>query len=72
MRTKILAELAKLRPGTTLCAGKLSRNVGSTLRELRPTLDTLARAGKITFTQKGHRVIPGNFRGPFRVAGVST
>ena len=70
MQAKIRAELAKLKPGTTQCPGRLSRNVGSTLRELRPTLETMARDGEINFYQKGRRVTPGKFRGPFRVAGA--
>ena len=32
--------------------GKLSRNVGSSLRKLRPTLETMAQAGEIKFYQK--------------------
>ena len=69
MRAKIRAELAKVKPGTTQCPGKLSRAVGRTLRELRPILDEMARAGEIRFFQKGKRVEPGKFRGPFRVVG---
>ena len=69
MRAKIRAELAKIKPGATQCPGKLSRNVGTTLRDLRPTLDEMARAGEIEYYQKGRRVTPGEFRGPFRVAG---
>jgi hypothetical protein len=67
VRAKIRAELEKLKPDTTMCPGKLSRNVGSTLRELRPTLEAMARAGEMQFYQKGERVRPGGFRGPFRV-----
>jgi predicted transcriptional regulator len=67
MRAKIRAELAKIKPGATQCPGKLSRNLGRTLRELRPTLEAMARAGQIKFYQKGRRVQPGEFRGPFRV-----
>ena len=67
MRAKIRAELAKVKVGATQCPGKLSRNLGSTLRELRPTLEEMARAGEIKFYQKGKRVQPGKFRGPFRV-----
>ena len=68
MRTRLLAELAKLKPRTTLCPGKLSRMVGSTLREMRPTLEDMARAGEIQFYQRGVRVAPAGLRGPFRVA----
>lgn len=67
MRAKIRAELAKIKPDATQCPGRLSRNVGSTLRELRPTLEAMAEAGEIQFYQKGRRVKPGQFRGPFRV-----
>jgi hypothetical protein len=69
MRAKIRAELAKVKPEATQCPGKLARNVGHTLRELRPTLDEMARAGEIKYYQKGKRVKPGEFRGPFRVVG---
>ena len=71
MRARIRAELAKLKSGTTQCPGRLSRNVGSTLRQLRPTLDAMARAGEIAFYQRGQRVQPGEFRGPFRVRSES-
>jgi hypothetical protein len=70
MRAKIRAELDKLKPGTTQCPGKLSRNLGSTLRKLRPTLETMAQDGEVKFYQKGRRVKPGEFRGPFRVSGA--
>lgn len=69
MQAKIRAELAKVKPGATQCPGKLSRNLGSTLRELRPTLEAMARAGEIKFYQRGQPVMPGHFKGPFRVAG---
>jgi predicted transcriptional regulator len=69
MRAKIRTELKKIKPGATQCPGKLSRDVGRTLRELRPTLEKMARAGEIEFYQKGRHVKPGEFRGPFRVVG---
>lgn len=68
VEAKIREELAKLKPGTTQCPGKLSRNLGSTLRVLRPTLEAMARSGHIAFYQAGRPVKPGEFRGPFRVA----
>lgn len=68
MRRRIQTDLSHLKPGATVCAGRLSRNVGSTLRELRPTLEEMAEAGEIVFYQKGRRVRPGGLRGPFRVA----
>lgn len=67
MREKIQVELTKLKPGTTQCPGKLSRQVGSSLGELRPTLEAMEHAGEIKFYQRGRRVRPGKFRGPFRV-----
>lgn len=70
VRAKILAELATLRPGTTQCPGKLSRNLGSTLRDLRPTLEAMEAWGEIAFYQKGQRVHPGKFHGPFRVVAI--
>lgn len=70
MRAKIRAELAKMKPGTTQCPGRLSRNLGSTLRELRATLEAMERGGEILFYQKGRRVKSGRFRGAFRVSGA--
>lgn len=68
MKREIRAALAMLKPGTTQCPGKLSRSLGSTLKELRPTLDELERDGSIIYTQRGERVRGRNFKGPFRVA----
>ena len=65
LRTRIRAELAKIKPGTTQCPGRLSRNLGSTLRELRPTLEVMERRGEMAFYQNGRRVKSGLFRGRF-------
>lgn len=45
--------------------GRLSRNIGSTLRELRSTLEMMAQDGEIKFYQKSRRMKPGAFRGPY-------
>ena len=64
----ILAELAALRPGATLCPGELARRLGSTQAQLRPLLQTLADAGRIAITQRGAPADLRTLRGPYRVA----
>ncbi|MFM8357235.1 MAG: DUF3253 domain-containing protein [Verrucomicrobiota bacterium] len=66
----ILAALARLRPGTTLCPGRLARDLGTTLAQLRPELGRLALAGRIAIWQRGRPAAWTSLRGPFRVAPV--
>jgi DNA-binding FadR family transcriptional regulator len=67
MQDRILAELARLKPGTTLCPGELARRLGTTLRALRSTYAALAAAGRIAVTQRGRPADLATLRGPFRV-----
>jgi hypothetical protein len=66
-RRRLLARLARLRPGTTMCPGALARDCGATLAVIRPDLLELARAGRVLLTQRGEKVSGPEIRGPFRV-----
>lgn len=68
LETRILDQLRTLRAGTTMCPGKLSVNLGFRLPQLRATLQTMAREGRIAILQRGRVVAPDGFKGPFRVA----
>lgn len=65
---KIRDSLGQVKPGTTICPGRLARKVGTTLPELRPWLEALEQRGEIAFYQKGQPVRTGEFKGPFRVS----
>jgi hypothetical protein len=68
LRERLLARLKSLRPGTTVCPGKLARDCGTTLRAARADLLALAQAGKITLSQRGRDLGPAHaVKGPFRV-----
>jgi DNA-binding GntR family transcriptional regulator len=67
VRSKILARLKRLRPGTTMCPGRLARDCGTVLASIRAELKTLADENTIVITQSGTIVAPGNLKGPFRV-----
>lgn len=67
MRQRILAELATLRPGTTICPGELARRCGTTLRALRADYAALAAEGRIAVSQRGRVADLSTLRGPFRV-----
>lgn len=64
---QILAALARLRPGTTLCPGRLARDLGTTLAQLRPELGRLALAGRLAVWQRGQPAAWTGLRGPFRL-----
>ncbi len=68
LETRILDQLRTLRTGTTMCPGRLSVNLGSRLAQVRPTLEAMARAGRIVILQKGRVADPDRLKGPFRVA----
>lgn len=68
----VLAELSRLRPGTTLCAGELARRVfpgkERPLDSLRPVLLRMERSGSVRVMQRGQAADLETLRGPFRVA----
>jgi DNA-binding GntR family transcriptional regulator len=65
---EILTRLARLRPGSTACPGKLARGLGTTQRALRPVLTRLEAEGRIVVTQRGVVQPLEQLRGPYRVA----
>jgi len=67
LRRQILDRLAELRPGTTMCPGRLSRDCGTTLAEARADILALAETGKIALSQRGKKVAGSRIKGPFRV-----
>ncbi len=68
MQRRMLDRLAKVPEGATMCPGKLARDCGSTLRDVRPDLLDLAQAGKVTLSQGGKVVTPDvDLKGVFRV-----
>ena len=64
----LLARLATLRPGSTMCPGRLARDAGHLLADIRPLLAQLADQGAIRTTQRGVDVDLAQARGPFRVS----
>ncbi len=68
LHEQILARLAELKPGTTMCPGRLARDCRTTLAKARADLMALARAKKIKLSQRGKTVRPGEIKGPFRVS----
>lgn len=64
---QILQVMARLRPGTTICPGKLARDLGTTLAQLRPELGRLAETGLLSVWQRGRPAAWTGLRGPFRV-----
>jgi hypothetical protein len=68
LQRRLLERLRKLRAGTTMCPGQLSRDCGTTLAEARGDILDLAEAGKLTLSQRGRDVASGKgLKGPFRV-----
>ena len=67
---RILERVRKLRAGTTMCPGRLSKDLGHKLADLRPTYVALANAGRLCIRQRGHAADPNTLRGPFRVGPV--
>ncbi len=67
MHNAIVERVCTLRAGTTMCPGRLARDLGSTLAAVRPILRALAVEGKLSTWQKGRRADLGTLRGPFRV-----
>jgi hypothetical protein len=67
LRERMLERLGRLRPGTTMCPGRLARDCGTTLVAARGEIMALADQRKIALSQRGADVAPGEIRGPFRV-----
>lgn len=73
LQRKILNQVRKIRPGTTLCAGQLSRKCDTTLANARRDLIQLALDKKITLRQRNLPIAhPCEIRGPFRVGPAET
>lgn len=72
LKERILAEVATVRPGTTLCPGELSHRVlpglELPLTLLRPLIYELAGERKLRLSQKGKTMLWEKIRGPFRVS----
>ena len=64
---RILERVRRLRAGTTMCPGRLSKDLGFRLADLRDTYLALAGAGRLGLRQKGQPADPKTLRGPFRV-----
>ena len=71
LRGAILAQVARLRPGTTCCPSRIARDLAE---DWRPLMDPLRRLalrmaaeGNIAVLQKGRPVAPDP-RGPIRLA----
>lgn len=64
---RILERVRGLRAGTTMCPGRLSKDLGHKLADLRSTYIALANAGRLCIRQGGHPANPNTLRGPFRV-----
>ncbi len=67
LRERLLERLKTLRPGTTMCPGRLSRDCGTTLRSARGEILALAKQGVIVLSQRGKPVRSETVKGPFRV-----
>ncbi len=64
---RILERLHGLREGTTMCPGRLSRDLGFKMADLRATYVDLANAGRLCIRQHGQPVDPNTLKGPFRL-----
>jgi hypothetical protein len=71
LRAAVLARLARLPPGATTCPGRVARDVGRRLAELRPLLAALAAEGRLAVYQRGRPAALAGLRGPFRVAAAA-
>ena len=64
---RILECVRGLREGTTICPGRLARDLGFRLADLRATYVELANAGHLCISQRGRPVDPNTLKGPFRL-----
>jgi Protein of unknown function (DUF3253) len=71
MKERLLAEVAKLKVGTTICPGELSQQIlpstDQPLTVLRPLIFELAISRRLRLSQKGTITLWQKIRGPFRV-----
>ena len=71
LAVRLLALVAKLRPGTTICPGELGHGVlpgiDQPLTVLRPLIFELAEARRLRLSQKGAVTLWWKIKGPFRV-----
>ena len=67
LEDRILERVHRLRPGTTMCPGRLSKDLGFKLADVRATYLALAAAGRLSIRQHGRPTDLRNLRGPFRV-----
>ena len=71
LKAKLLAEIALLKSGTTICPGELSQRilpgVDQPLTVLRPLIFELAMSRRLRLSQKGTILLWQKIRGPFRV-----
>ncbi len=65
---RVLAGLAALRAGTTMCPGMLAKRLGVTLPQLRPVLADLQRRELLLATRRGAPFAIATGAGAFRVA----
>ena len=70
-KAKLLVEIAKLKPGTTVCPGELSQRIlpgiDQPLTVLRPLIFELSISRRLRLSQKGTFTLWQKIRGPFRV-----
>lgn len=75
IKARILSEIARLKPGTTVCPGELGHRILPETEQplilLRPLVYELAAARKLRLRQKGDVVLWQKIRGPFRVGPAS-
>ena len=67
LEDRILERVHRLRPGTTMCPGRLSKDLGFKLADLRATYLALAEAGRLSIRQHGCPTNLRDLRGPFRI-----
>ncbi|MES2440703.1 MAG: hypothetical protein V4584_16675 [Verrucomicrobiota bacterium] len=71
LKQKLLAEIADLKPGTTVCPGELSHRIlpgtDQPLTLLRPLIFELSMSRRLRLSQKGTITLWQKIRGPFRV-----
>jgi hypothetical protein len=71
MKERLLAEVAKLKAGTTICPGELSQQIlpitDQPLTVLRPLIFELAISRRLRLSQKGTITLWQKICGPFRV-----
>jgi hypothetical protein len=70
LRAAVLARLARIPPGATACPGRVARDVGRRLAEVRQVLAALETEGRLAVFQRGRPATLAALRGPFRVAPV--